>query len=234
MWTYKTPHASIRITYTNQRQEQRRRRSTDRPAMPRNYRLPSYHRQSPSIRCLNFLCAVLLTLVLIAGIILFVLWLSLRPHRPKFTLTDFSIPNVNRQSGAANLPVKFAVNEHNPNQKIGIHFEAVYGSVYYDDELIASGPVMYPFYQPPKGDTLVQGELAASGPTPTDPAWQRFASEVGAGSVGLRLVLNSTVRFQVKVWDTKEHHMKADCGFKISGDGSLHQEDRNTPCTLYF
>ncbi|VAH29397.1 unnamed protein product [Triticum turgidum subsp. durum] len=185
--------------------------------MPRNYRLPSYHRQSPAIRCLNFLCAVLLTLVLIAGIILFVLWLSLRPHRPKFTLTDFSIPNVNRQSGAANLPVKLAVNEHNPNQKIGIHFEAVYGSVYYDDELIASGPVMYPFYQPPKGDTLVQGELA-----------------VGAGSVGLRLVLNSTVRFQVKLWDTKEHHMKADCGFKISGDGSLHQEDRNTQCTLYF
>ncbi|CAM0906135.1 unnamed protein product [Alopecurus aequalis] len=202
--------------------------------MPRNYRLPMYNRQSPAIRCLNFACAVLLTLILIAGIILFISWLSLRPHRPKFSLVDFSIPNLNRQSGAVNLPVTFTVNEHNPNQKIGIHFERVYGSVYYNDELIASGPVVYPFYQQPKGDTPVQGELTASGPTPTDPAWPRFAAEVGAGSVGLRLVLNSTVQFQVKLWDTREHHMKVDCELKISGDGSLLQEYKNSPCALYF
>ncbi|KQK15919.1 NDR1/HIN1-like protein 26 [Brachypodium distachyon] len=201
--------------------------------MPRNYRLPMYHRQSPAIRCLNFLCAVLLTIVFIAGIIFFVLWLSLRPHRPKFALADFAIPNINRQTGAANLPVKFTVNEHNPNQKIGIYFDAVYGSVYYDNnELIASGPVAYPFYQPPKGDLPVQGELTASGPTPTDPSWQRFASEVGAGSVEMRLVLNSTVRFKVKLWDTREHHMKVDCGFKLGGDGTLLK--KNSPCDVYF
>ncbi|KAM0912856.1 hypothetical protein ACQ4PT_012545 [Festuca glaucescens] len=202
--------------------------------MPRNYRLPMYHRQSPAIRCLNFLCAVLLTLVLVAGVILFVLWLSLRPHRPKFSLADFSIPNLNRQSGAANLPLKFTVNEHNPNQKIGIHFDKVDGSVYYGNELIASGPAVNPFYQQPKSDTPVQGELSASGPTPTDPAWPRFAAEVGAGSVGLRLVLTSTVQFQVKLWDTREHHMKVDCEFRVGGDGSLLQEYKNTPCKLYF
>uniref|UniRef100_A0ACD5UL17 Uncharacterized protein n=1 Tax=Avena sativa TaxID=4498 RepID=A0ACD5UL17_AVESA len=202
--------------------------------MPRNYRLPMYNRQSPAIRCLNFICAFILTLVLVAGIILFVLWLSLRPHRPKFTLTDFSIPSLNRQSGAANLPVKFTVNEHNPNQKIGIHFDYVYGSLYHDDELIASGRFADPFFQLPKGDTPVEGELIASGPTPTDQAWPRFAAEVGAGSVPLRLVLNSTVLFQVKLWDTREHHMKVDCELKVGGDGSLLQQYKNTPCTLYL
>jgi hypothetical protein len=202
--------------------------------MPRNFRVPSYHRQSPAVRCLNFACAVLLTMILVGGVILFVLWLSLRPHRPKFSLAEFSIPNLNRQTGAVNLPVKFTVNEHNPNQKIGIHFDYVYGSVYYGNELIASSRFADPFFQPPKGDTPVQGDLTASGPTPTDPAWPRFAADVGAGSVALRLVLNTTAQFQVKLWDTRKHHMKADCEFRVGGDGSLLQEYRNAPCTLTF
>ncbi|KAF0905263.1 hypothetical protein E2562_003864 [Oryza meyeriana var. granulata] len=197
------------------------------------YRLPMY-RERPAVRCVNFLCAVLLTLVLVTGIIMFVLWLSLRPHRPRFFLNDFTIPNLNRQSGAVNLPVRFTVDEHNPNQKIGIRYDEIYGSVYYNDLLVASGPVYQPFYQPPKGDTPLQGELTASGPTPSDPAWQRFAGDAAAGSVGLRLLLNSTVRFQVKVWDSKVHHIKVECEFRLGGDGSLQQDYKNRQCTLYF
>jgi hypothetical protein len=200
------------------------------------YRLPLHHRQSPAVRCINFLCAVLLTLVLIAGIIMFVLWLSLRPHRPKFYLTDFSIPNANRQSGLANLPVRFAVTEHNPNQKIGIYYEEIVASVYYGDVLVAKGPVMQAFYQPPKGDTPVLGQLTATGPNPaTDSAaWGRFSAELSAGAVRMRLMLTSTVQFQVKMWDTKHHHMKAECDFTINGDGTLQQQDKNSQCTLYF
>src|SRR5438105_2456331 len=98
--------------------------------MPSHHRLPLSHRQSPAVRCVNFLCAVLLTLVLVVGIIFFVMWLSLRPHKPKFNLANFSIQNANRRSGLANLPVTFTVMEHNPNQKIGIYYDAIYGSVY--------------------------------------------------------------------------------------------------------
>ncbi|CAN6199247.1 unnamed protein product [Urochloa humidicola] len=198
------------------------------------YRLPMYHRQSPAVRCINFLCAVLLTLLLIAGIILFVLWLSLRPHRPRFYLSDFSIPNANRQSGLANLPVRFAVNEHNPNQKIGIHFQEMTASVYYGDTLVAKGPVMQPYYQAPKGDTPVLGQLTATGPTPTDPAWGRFSGELAAGAVQMRLTLASTVQFQTKMWDTKHHHMKAECDFGINGDGTLQLQYKNKQCELYI
>uniref|UniRef100_A0A0E0KG99 Late embryogenesis abundant protein LEA-2 subgroup domain-containing protein n=1 Tax=Oryza punctata TaxID=4537 RepID=A0A0E0KG99_ORYPU len=81
-------------------------------------------------------------MVLVAGIIMFVLWLSLPPHRP-FFLDDFTIPNFNRQSGAVNLPVSFTVDERNPNQKIGIHYDTIYGSVYYNDLLIASRQAVF-------------------------------------------------------------------------------------------
>ena len=198
------------------------------------YRLPLYHRQSPAVRLVNFLCAVLLTLVLIAGIILFVLWLSLRPHRPRFHLADFSIPSANRQSGLANLPVRFAVGEHNPNQKIGIYYDEIVASVYYGDQLVAKGPVMQPFYQAPKGDTPLLGQLTATGPTPTDPAWGRFSGELAAGNVAMRLLLTSTVQFKVKMWDTKHHRMKVECDFRMNGDGTLQQQDKNSQCVLYF
>ncbi|EER97325.1 hypothetical protein BDA96_02G341200 [Sorghum bicolor] len=201
----------------------------------RRYGQSLYQPQSPVARCVNFLCAVLLTLILIAGVILFVLWLSLRPHRPKFYLADFSIPNANRQSaGLANLPVHFTVNEHNPNQKIGMFYDEVLASVFYGDQLVATGPVMNPFYQVPKGDTPVQGTLLARGPVPTDPSWGLFAGEVAAGAVQMRLVLTSKVQFQVKVWDTKRHHMKVECDFTMQGDGTLRPQDKNSQCTLYF
>jgi hypothetical protein len=205
--------------------------------LPMNYgRQPMYirQRQSLAVLWLNIACAVLLTTLLFSGVTLFALWLSLMPHRPEFSLAEFSIPNLNRQSGAVNLPVKFTVNERNPNLKIGIHFDKFHGSVYYNDELIASGPVVFPFFGLPKKDMPVQGELTASGPGPTDPAWPRFVAEVGAGSVGLRLVLDSTMLYQVRLFDTREHHMKVDCDFIISGNGSLVQEYKNAPCKLNF
>ncbi|KAL6840752.1 hypothetical protein ACP4OV_029616 [Aristida adscensionis] len=196
--------------------------------------LPMYRRHNLGIgRCVNFLCAVVLTVVLAAGIIFFVLWLSLRPHRPKFFLAEFSILSLNRQSGLANLPVRFIVNEQNPNQKIGIYYGAIDGSVYYGDQLIASGPVMPRFYQAPKGEVAVRGELTATGPVPTDRMWQRFAGEVSAGSVTMRLRFNSTVRFKVKVWDTREHHVKVDCEAKLRPDGTLQPTSKNSQCTLY-
>ncbi|KAJ1291194.1 hypothetical protein BS78_02G299500 [Paspalum vaginatum] len=199
------------------------------------HRLPLYHRQSPAVRCVNFLCAVLLTLILIAGIIFFVLWLSLRPHRPRFSLIDFSIPNGAASSaGLVNLPVRFAVNEHNPNQKIGIYFDEILASVYYGDQLVASGRVTHPFYQGPKGDTPVQGTLTATGPAASNPAWGRLSGELSAGRVAMRLVLTSTVRFKVKIWDTKRHHMKTECDFSINGDGTLQQQAKNSPCAVYF
>jgi hypothetical protein len=202
----------------------------------RRYGQSLYHPQSPMTRCVNFLCAVLLTLILITGVILFVLWLSLRPHRPKFYLADFSIPvaNANRQSGLANLPVRFTVNEHNPNQKIGMYYDVIIASVFYDDQLVATGPVMNPFYQMPEGDTPVQGTLTATGPVPTDPSWGRFAGEVSAGGVAMRLVLASKVQFQVKLWDTKRHHMKVECDLTMQGDGTLRPQDKDSQCTLYF
>jgi hypothetical protein len=198
-------------------------------------RLPLYHGQNTGVRCVNFLCAVLLTLILVAGIIFFVMWLSLRPHRPKFALADFDVAYANRQSGLANLPVRFAVNEHNPNVKIGIHYEAIYASVYYGDQLIASGPAGNgPFFEVPKGSTQLQGSLTATGPTPSDKVWPRFAGEVSAGSVPMRLLLNSTVRFQVKIWDTRVHHMKVNCDLRLGRDGTVQQRYKNSPCTLYF
>jgi hypothetical protein len=41
-------------------------------------------------------------------------------------------------------------------------------------------------------------------------------------------VLNTTAQFQVKLWDTREHHMKqVDCELKVGGDGNLLHEYRN-------
>lgn len=113
-----------------------------------------------------------LKITIIILLISLVLRLSFSPHRPKFSLADMDIPYANRSSGLANLTVRFTINEHNPNHITAIHYKAMYGSVYYGDQLIAFGPAGNgSIYEVPKGSTTVKGNLTVSRLTPSDRLW---------------------------------------------------------------
>ncbi|OAY64848.1 Protein NDR1 [Ananas comosus] len=182
-------------------------------------------------RVAQCVCSFLLTLLLIAGVIVFVLWLSLRPHRPRFHLDAFSVPGL-AQPGAPPA-FQFNVTDRNPNRKIGIYYDAMFGSVYYNNRLVGSGPVLFPFYQPPKNTTVVQGTLRPAAPE-GDPVWAGFMADAAHGSVQLRLKLNSTIRFKVETWDTHHHHLYVDCDFVAGPDGNLLPLYKGESCPIYF
>ena len=186
---------------------------------PRTRRYARSVRESLTSRFAKFICSIFLSLLLIAGLILFILWLSLRPHRPRFFLESFTL----NQSGSA---ISFNVTDRNPNQNIGIYYEDMNGSVYYFDQRIAFGPVMFAFYQPPKSTTLIQGQLGsvAGGPVP---------SQV-TGTRSLRFDLSSTIQFKVKIWDTHHHKMHVSCDLVVGANGNLLPQYVNERCPIYF
>uniref|UniRef100_A0ACD6A276 Uncharacterized protein n=1 Tax=Avena sativa TaxID=4498 RepID=A0ACD6A276_AVESA len=84
----------------------------------------------------NTLCSVLLAVLLVAGVALFVAWLSLRPHRPRFTLASLAISGP-----VPGGQVAFNVSDRNPNRHVGIYYEgATRASLLFYDALVASGP----------------------------------------------------------------------------------------------
>ncbi|ONM13402.1 Late embryogenesis abundant (LEA) hydroxyproline-rich glycoprotein family [Zea mays] len=50
-------------------------------------------------RCTRLLCSAFLTVLLVAGVVLFVVYLAVRPHRPRFHVTAFSASGIGPSSG---------------------------------------------------------------------------------------------------------------------------------------
>lgn len=173
-------------------------------------------------------CSIILTLVLLTGVIMFILWLSLRPHRPRFYLSSFTLPGLTPAA-----PFAFNVSDRNSNRKIGIYFESMDGSVYYMDQRVSGGPIKVPFYQPPKNTTLFQGTL---GPVlgQGDPTWGRIKADGKDGRIEFRLELNTTIRFKVELWDTHSHEMYVNCDVELGPDGTMLPEYKDKRCSIYF
>ncbi|CAM0870868.1 unnamed protein product [Alopecurus aequalis] len=177
----------------------------------------------------NTLCSVLLAVLLVAGVALFVTWLSLRPHRPRFNLASLSILPGGSQ-------VAFNVSALNPNRHVGIYYEgATQASLNFYDALVASGPAFVGgWYQPNMSTTSIAGVLDVVGPRTTDPSWPAFKAALGAGRLPLRLQLTTAIRFRVNVFHSGRQRMHVNCDLLVGADGNLLAESVGAPCDRYF
>ncbi|XP_010910294.1 protein NDR1-like [Elaeis guineensis] len=184
-------------------------------------------RESLTTRACKLLCSFFLSLLLAAGVILFVLWLSLRPHRPRFHVSSFSAPVLSPSAGTA---FSFDVSDRNPNGNIGIFYDAVAGSVFYRDNRVGSEPKLAgPFYQPPKNTTVIHGAVDGASLSP-----EELAADLRSGRVGFRLELSTTIRFRVSTWDTHRHRLHVSCSVEVGPDGAILAASKSRRCSLYF
>ncbi|KAL5730938.1 hypothetical protein ACHQM5_003714 [Ranunculus cassubicifolius] len=192
-------------------------------------------RESLTTRFVKVICSIFLGLLLIAGVVVFIVWLSLRPHRPRFHIRAFSIPGLNQEVGIQNAGVSFDVTARNPNINIGIYYDAMDANVYYRDQNIGQTPLMFPFYQPKKNTTWIHGDLGGATLTVDSSKWQAFVDEIAKGKVVFRLELKSGIRFKVSnLWDSKPHRMHASCEVAVGTDGQILATAKDRRCPVYF
>lgn len=215
--------------------------------MPPGHRLATHQRpswvgyyahrvqESLTARVSKIICTIVLGLLLIAGVIAFLLWLSLRPHRPRFHILDFTVPGMGHSAGFHNAQVTFNMTLRNPNLNIGIENKSMEGSVYYKDQRIAAKPFLEPhFYQGPKNTTIVDGSFCRASVTVSSRRWAEFLSERVRGSVGFRLQLTSVIRFKISSWYSKRHHIHATCNVRVDHHGKILETSKNKRCQVYF
>ncbi|KAI3823893.1 hypothetical protein L1987_05338 [Smallanthus sonchifolius] len=190
--------------------------------------------ESLTTRVTKLICAVFLSILFTVGLVTFVLWLSLRPHRPRFHIHEFSIPSLAEPNGLSTARVTFNVTARNPNLEIGIYYDTVNLTLYYQDQVIATTPLLFPFYQSPKNTAIIYGKL--SGPTlKIDNArWMRFFAARKRGVVPFRLDVASSIRFKVSTWDSRRHKMHANCEIGVGSNGMLLAGDIGKKCPVYF
>ncbi|CAM0149098.1 unnamed protein product [Urochloa decumbens] len=195
-------------------------------------------RDSCAAALANTLCSLLLGLLLVAAVVLFVLWLGLRPHRPRFNIASFSVAGGldpdSSPAGASSLA--FNVTDRNPNRHIGIYYGAMHASVHFYDALVASGPALATgWYQPNKTTTSITGLLDVLGPATTDASWPSFSAAVRTARVPLRLQLSTAIRFRVNnAFHSGRQRMHVSCDLLVGADGNLLPESIGGACDRYF
>ncbi|KAM0937078.1 hypothetical protein DsansV1_C26g0195381 [Dioscorea sansibarensis] len=179
----------------------------------------------------RYVCGVVITVLLIAGVILFILWLALRPHRPRFHLSSFSLPALD-----PNSPISFSVSDHNPNHNIGIFYDAIDASIFFMDREVGSVPGLSPpFYQPPNNTTEFRGAIPGNGSLGAGGEGKPSAGSQAPDRVsGFRVELKSWIRFKVSTFDTHRHKMHVSCNAAVGADGQLLSEYRDHRCSIYF
>ncbi|KAG8052280.1 hypothetical protein GUJ93_ZPchr0001g32508 [Zizania palustris] len=198
------------------------------PASSRARRVARRTRESCAAVLANTLCSLLLALLLVAGVALFVVWLSLRPHRPRFNLAAFSIAPGGQQ-------VAFNISDRNPNHHIGIYYDATQASVHFYDALVASGPAFSSsWYQPNMTTIFIAGRLDVVGPRTTDASWPSFDAALHSGRLPLRLQLTTAIRFRLSAFHSGRQRMHVNCDVLLSADGNLLPESVGAACDRYF
>ncbi|KAJ9689599.1 hypothetical protein PVL29_012343 [Vitis rotundifolia] len=189
-------------------------------------------RESLTTRLSKFICTIFLGLLLVLGVVTFILWLSLRPHRPRFHIHKFSVPNL--AEGAGFTEITFNVTARNSNQNIGIYYDSMEASIYYKDQRVATTSLLFPFYQEPKNTTVIYKELNGNTITENSERTMELMNDVAKGTVVFGLELTSTIRFKVSTWKTKGHRMHANCDVGVGQDGNILGAYKDKRCPVYF
>ncbi|OVA11155.1 Late embryogenesis abundant protein [Macleaya cordata] len=149
-------------------------------------------------------------------------------------MRSFSVSGLNQENGLENARISFDVTARNPNQNIGIYYDAMDGTVFYQEQSIGATPLLFPFYQSSKNTTWIHGELSGTSLTVNSDKWKKFMDELATGKVGFRLDLTATIRFKVSTWDSKHHRMHASCLVEVGQDGMILATSKDKRCSVYF
>ncbi|KAJ8442271.1 hypothetical protein Cgig2_011194 [Carnegiea gigantea] len=194
-------------------------------------------KESLATRVSKFICTVILFVLFVVGLIAFILWLSLRPHRPRFHLEEFSFPALAQPNAAPETAfIHFNVTIRNPNQKVEIHYDSIESTVYYREQAIGTASLASEaFDQESKNTTVFYKEISGPSLTVSGQRWINMQSDRTAGSVSFRLEITSVIKFEVfSRWNTKKHKMHANCPAVVGPDGLLLAPFRDERCSIYF
>ncbi|GAB4859832.1 hypothetical protein Ancab_011312 [Ancistrocladus abbreviatus] len=152
-----------------------------------------------------------LALLIIVGVILFIIWLVLRPRLPHFQVDSLSLSQLNLSSSAisANWDVRFTVS--NPNTKMHVYYDSVEADIYYKAEHLAQNQLP-PFDQGTKTTTNLTAKLVASSAFVDRWVVSGISGDKKSGSVSFNVRVLGLVRFKAGGWRVRTRWLRVFCG----------------------
>ncbi|XAR53757.1 hypothetical protein NMG60_11022431 [Bertholletia excelsa] len=184
-------------------------------------------------RVYKLVCAIILGFLFFLGVITFILWLSLRPHRPKIHIRDFSIPGLAQPNGFQNARVVLNLTVHNPNHKNGIFYNSMQLNLYHNDQQIGRASVS-PFYEGPHTTVVFYGQLRGAMLMVEKKHWIEFEDDRVDGELIFRLKITSTIRFKSFAWNHKQRKIHNSCDIRVGPDGLILATYKDKKCAVHL
>lgn len=157
---------------------------------------------------LSLIWNVLIAVAVILAVTALILWLVFRPNAVKFYVADANLNRFNLDSNDSNLHYDLDLNFtiRNPNQRLGVFYDAMQVSGYYGDQRFGSVDIA-PFYQEEKNTAVVAAKMEGQNLVVLgDGARADLKEDDVAGVYRISVRLAMSVRFKfwvVKSWKVK-------------------------------
>lgn len=204
------------------------------PYYPNQPYAPPYNNQpyraSPSRSFVRTFLTAMIVVFITMGVIIFILWLVLRPRLPEFRVDSLSLTNFSTSdtSVSGNWNARFSV--YNPNKKLSIYYDAVDSMVYYRTESIAETRIP-PFKQSKRNQTFVDASFAAKDTYMDRRALGAINADRTGGTLYFNVKLLARAEFKTGGWRARNKFVKVSCQYlivsispsnsSVSGSGKL-------------
>ncbi|XP_040379233.1 NDR1/HIN1-like protein 1 [Oryza brachyantha] len=178
-----------------------------------------HHRDWILRRCCGSIAACILTLAVLVGFIVLVIYLAIHPSKPSFYLQDVQLRNIDLSDPAISLNLQVTIASRNPNDRVGIYYKTLHVFTTYRDEPITVPVELPAIYQGHKDvsvwSPVMSGESVPVGQYVADAMKQ----DISAGYVLLHVKVDGRVKWKVGSWVSGGYHLFVTCPALLAASG---------------
>ncbi|CAN4120405.1 unnamed protein product [Withania somnifera] len=163
----------------------------------------------------------LLTLLIIVGIVVLIIWLVLRPHKILYSIENSSIHNYNlTNNNHLNANFNFTIRAYNPNKRVSIYYDYIEVKLFSDSQSIAFNNIIQPFYQPHRNVTHLNVSLSVNDVALYEDIAHDFKTQRSSGNVEVEMKIRAKIRFKVGKWKSSHRKLKILCTPRVNFSNS--------------
>ncbi|XP_049411894.1 uncharacterized protein At1g08160-like [Solanum stenotomum] len=188
---------------------------------------PTKTRRLSPVRCIAL---IVLTIIVIVGLTILVIWLSVKPRRPIYSIENASLHNYNMTKNEhlyGNF--NFTLKAYNPNSRVSIYYDSIEVKLFYNSLQIAFNNAET-FFQPHRNVTYLDLFLSAKDVALYGDIARDLKTERTSGAVEVEIKVRAKIRFKVGIWKSSHRKLKLSCSPRVPASST--KSSQISPCDL--
>lgn len=188
---------------------------------------PTKTRRLSPVTCIAL---ILLTIIVIIGLTVLVIWLSVKPRRPIYTIENASLHNYNMtKNDHLYGNFNFTLKAYNPNSRVSIYYDSIEVKLFYNTLQIAFNNAET-FFQPRRNVTYLDLFLSAKDVALYGDIARDLKTERTSGAVEVEIKVRAKIRFKVGIWKSSHRKLKLSCSPRVPVSST--KSSQTSPCDL--